>query len=125
DEVGYPAPDPRILTQEATRTLLLRALGAREGDPPPERVLCALATAVQLVRLGEGADAAGETTVALARTYERLLREQHAVDYPAMLALPLRLFQGRPEILRRYRDAYRHLLVDEFQDLNRAQYRLA
>ena len=41
-----------------------------------------------------------------------------------MLALPLRLFEARPEALRLLQAAYRHVLVDEFQDVCAAQYAL-
>ena len=58
------------------------------------------------------------------REYEDLLRRRSAIDYPAMLALPLRLFGERPVALRLCQDAYRHVLVDEFQDVCGAQYEL-
>src|SRR5262249_27720217 len=60
----------------------------------------------------------------LAGAYEGLLRRRSAVDYTAMLVLPLRLFQGRPAALRLYQDAYRHVLCDEGQDICASQYRL-
>lgn len=61
---------------------------------------------------------------ALAERYEELLRRRGAVDYPAMLSLPLRLMERRPEVLRLLQDSYRHVLCDEFQDVCTAQYRL-
>jgi DNA helicase-2/ATP-dependent DNA helicase PcrA len=60
----------------------------------------------------------------LAERYEDLLRRRGIVDYPAMLALPLRLFAARPDILRPYQDSYRFLLADEFQDVSASQYAL-
>ena len=60
----------------------------------------------------------------LAQRYEALLQRRGAVDFTAMLALPLRLFAGRPDALRLQQDAYRHLLADEFQDVNGPQYDL-
>jgi DNA helicase-2/ATP-dependent DNA helicase PcrA len=125
--VGYGGRRPRRLPEEAERPLLLEALRCHELgiEAPPERVLRALEEAVRLVRLGEGDALVSETTVALAAAYEALLRERNAVDFLGMLALPLRLLQDRPEILRRYQAAYRHVLVDEMQDLNTAQYRIA
>src|SRR5205814_1882833 len=56
--------------------------------------------------------------------YEELLRQRSAIDYAAMLGLPLRLFGERPVALRLYQDAYRHVLVDEFQDVCGTQYEL-
>lgn len=124
-DLGYAGPRLRVLSNEAARALLVEALGAAPTGPPPDHIIRALIDAVRRVRLGEGTEAAGDTTLALAEAYEALLRDRHAIDYPAMLALPLRLFIHRPEILRRYRDTYCHVLVDEYQDVNPAQYRLA
>ena len=76
-------------------------------------------------RLGGGAPAAMAGQVAaLAEGYEALLRRRGAVDYPAMLALPLRLFESRPAALRLYQDAYRYILSDEYQDVSAPQYAL-
>jgi len=60
----------------------------------------------------------------LAEAYEALLQKQAAVDYPAMLVLPLSLFDADPRALGMLQDAYRHVLVDEVQDTCRVQYSL-
>ncbi len=56
--------------------------------------------------------------------YQRLLREAGRVDFGDLIALPLHLFRERPEILRRYQERFRYILVDEFQDTNHAQFEL-
>ena len=56
--------------------------------------------------------------------YQQLLELQNTVDFDDMLLLTLRIFEGRPEILKRYQEKYRYLLVDEYQDTNTAQFRL-
>ena len=56
--------------------------------------------------------------------YQQLLELQNTVDFDDMLLLTLRIFDTRPEILKKYRDIYRYLLVDEYQDTNMAQFRL-
>ncbi|MBI3998494.1 MAG: ATP-dependent helicase [Armatimonadetes bacterium] len=61
----------------------------------------------------------------LARTYaadQRLLRESGRGDFGDLIVLPLQLFRERPEILRRYQQRFRYILVDEFQDTNHAQF---
>jgi DNA helicase-2/ATP-dependent DNA helicase PcrA len=60
----------------------------------------------------------------LAPAYESLLRGHGAVDYPAMLLLPLRLLEVQPRALATLQDAYRHVLVDEVQDTCALQYAL-
>jgi DNA helicase-2/ATP-dependent DNA helicase PcrA len=56
--------------------------------------------------------------------YQRLLRQAGRVDFGDLITLPLRLFRQRPDILRRYQERFRYILVDEFQDTNHAQFEL-
>jgi len=56
--------------------------------------------------------------------YEQRLRESGALDFDDLLMLTVRLFEQSPETLRSYQDLFRHILIDEYQDTNRAQYRL-
>ncbi|MEE9324685.1 MAG: UvrD-helicase domain-containing protein, partial [Dehalococcoidia bacterium] len=57
--------------------------------------------------------------------YQQLLNESKALDFDDLLFKAVRLFQNRPETLEKYRSRYLHLLIDEFQDTNIAQYALA
>jgi DNA helicase II / ATP-dependent DNA helicase PcrA len=52
------------------------------------------------------------------------LRLANAVDFDDLLVLPVRMLQRHPERLARYRDQFKYILVDEYQDTNRAQYEL-
>ena len=55
----------------------------------------------------------------------QLLRENNALDFDDLLCCAVRLFRDRtPRCATRYRRRYQHLLVDEFQDTNTAQYEL-
>jgi DNA helicase-2/ATP-dependent DNA helicase PcrA len=54
--------------------------------------------------------------------YQRLLRKANAIDFDDLLILPLRLFDAEPQLLQRYQERFRHILVDEYQDTNRVQY---
>ncbi len=56
--------------------------------------------------------------------YEALLRENNAVDFDDLLLLVCRLFATNDRALERWQDRYQYLLVDEYQDTNRAQYEL-
>ncbi len=60
----------------------------------------------------------------LYRRYQRTLERQNAVDFGDLILLVVRLFRDRPEICARYQARARHLLVDEYQDTNHAQYLL-
>jgi DNA helicase-2/ATP-dependent DNA helicase PcrA len=56
--------------------------------------------------------------------YEKRLRETGAVDFDDLLLLVVRLLSEHPEVLAWYRALWRSVLVDEYQDTNRAQYRI-
>ena len=57
--------------------------------------------------------------------YHRLLLNASAVDFDDLLALPVRLFEQHPDVLAKYQRRYCHVLIDEYQDTNRAQYQIA
>ncbi|MFQ5630495.1 MAG: ATP-dependent helicase, partial [bacterium] len=56
--------------------------------------------------------------------YQEMMRQNNAVDFDDLLMLPVLLFQDHAEILTFYQNKFSHLLVDEYQDTNRAQYLL-
>ena len=57
--------------------------------------------------------------------YEELLARNNAVDFDDLLLKSVQLLQEYPEVQEKYQRRYLHLMVDEFQDTNVAQYRLA
>jgi DNA helicase-2/ATP-dependent DNA helicase PcrA len=54
--------------------------------------------------------------------YQKALRDANAFDFDDLLVKPVQLFRDNPHVLRRYQDRFRIILVDEYQDTNRAQY---
>ena len=56
--------------------------------------------------------------------YERTLRAYQAVDFDDLIRLPVRLFDAEAEALSRWQGRLRYLLVDEYQDTNKCQYRM-
>jgi DNA helicase II / ATP-dependent DNA helicase PcrA len=56
--------------------------------------------------------------------YQKRLRASQAVDFTDLLALTAELFDEHPQVLERYRERFRFLLVDEFQDTDDLQYDL-
>jgi len=56
--------------------------------------------------------------------YEKTLRAYQGVDFDDLIALPVRLFDTDADALERWRTKLRYLLVDEYQDTNKAQYKL-
>ena len=65
-----------------------------------------------------------EQTVAdVYELYERELHRMNAMDFDDLLFRAVNLLELFPEVRERYADAFRHVLVDEYQDTNHAQYR--
>ncbi|HXT15879.1 MAG TPA: UvrD-helicase domain-containing protein [Gemmatimonadaceae bacterium] len=58
------------------------------------------------------------------RSQGEALQLANAVDFDDLLVLPVRMLQQHPERLAYYRGRFRYILVDEYQDTNRAQYEL-
>ena len=55
--------------------------------------------------------------------YQKALKDQNAFDFDDLLMKPVQLFEDHPDLLDRYRDRFSFILVDEYQDTNRAQFR--
>ncbi|MDQ4084858.1 MAG: UvrD-helicase domain-containing protein, partial [Actinomycetota bacterium] len=56
--------------------------------------------------------------------YQSRLREANALDFDDLIMVTVHLFQAFPEVRETYRRRFRHVLVDEYQDTNHAQYAL-
>ena len=56
--------------------------------------------------------------------YQKRLKEANALDFDDLLLKTIELFEKRPDILQKYRDRFRYILVDEYQDTNMAQYHI-
>src|SRR6478672_10104460 len=65
-----------------------------------------------------------EAYAAAYTTYQRRLREANAFDFDDLIMQTVHLFQTHPDIRESYRRRFRHVLVDEYQDTNHAQYAL-
>ncbi|BDM25435.1 MULTISPECIES: DNA helicase Rep [Pseudomonas] len=66
-----------------------------------------------------------EQTAAIVYThYQRTLKAFNAVDFDDLILLPVKLFQEHPDVLERWQNRVRYLLVDEYQDTNASQYLL-
>ncbi|HBM08101.1 MULTISPECIES: DNA helicase Rep [Pseudomonadaceae] len=66
-----------------------------------------------------------EQTAAIVYThYQRTLKAYNAVDFDDLIMQPVKLFQNHPEVLEKWRNKVRYMLVDEYQDTNASQYLL-
>ncbi|MGB0445427.1 MAG: DNA helicase Rep [Porticoccaceae bacterium] len=71
------------------------------------------------------ANSTGEQSIAmLYERYQRALRAYNAVDFDDLIMIPVCLFREQPEVLAKWQQRIRYMLVDEYQDTNLAQYEL-
>ena len=54
--------------------------------------------------------------------YERIRNRRRKLDFDDMLVLCYELFAKRPDVLKRWQERYKYILIDEFQDINQVQY---
>ncbi len=90
-----------------------RSEEAAQADPSTDEGRLAIEEAATQAELAESYAA-----------YQRILLEHGFVDFGDLIGLTLRLFREHPAVLARYRDRFRFILVDEFQDTNYAQFEL-
>lgn len=63
-----------------------------------------------------------ETIAALYKNYQQRLREANCVDFDDLIGDVVAIMQQHPQVAQHYRHRFRHVLVDEYQDTNHAQY---
>ncbi|MGE5542488.1 MAG: ATP-dependent helicase [Bacillota bacterium] len=107
----------------------LRELNLNDRKYSPHAVLAAISRAKNNLQNAEdmARHAAGffeERCAEVYRVYQRRLRESGALDFDDILYETVRLFRGRQDVLEYYRGLFRYILVDEYQDTNRAQYEI-
>lgn len=115
--------------QERLLKRVLRELNLNEKQHPPRAILSAISHAKnELVDPEEFAHHArtyfDEIVARCYARYQALLYESNALDFDDLLGETVRLFSNYPAVLAEYHKRYRFLLVDEYQDTNRAQYLL-
>ena len=111
--------------------LIARDLLAHEGELPS---LGTTMTAIQQARnQGLTADQISQTgsdwhdhfTKEMYRRLQASLRAYNAVDFDHLLSLTVELFERFPAVLEHYQDRFQYIMIDEYQDTNPVQYRLA
>ena len=114
----------RLLTQ------VLRDLNIDNKRYPPRAMAAAIGRAKDHVLTAEQFEANAsnlyEQTIAKVYLgYEARKRAAGALDFDDLISETVRLFRDHPQVLEHYQEWFRYLLIDEYQDTNRAQYELA
>ncbi len=100
-------------------------ISAQQFPPPMVRARISgaknqLVVPTEYARLAR--DLVDEKVAAVYAAYQRSLERSNAMDFDDLLVKPIELFQRFPAVLEKYQQRFRFVLVDEFQDTNRAQY---
>lgn len=69
-------------------------------------------------------DVMEETLASLYELYQKKLKENNALDFDDLIMKTVELFKQEPSVLSYYQNRFKYILVDEYQDTNRAQYEL-
>lgn len=56
--------------------------------------------------------------------YEKILKDNNALDFDDLLLVPVLILQSYPDLRRKYQERFRYIMIDEYQDTNHAQYLL-
>lgn len=118
---------------EQDQTLLMKHiladLGMARTKLSPATVLSRISWAKSnLINPDELTDTAASpldrTVAAIYSAYEVALRANNALDFDDLISIPVRLFKRSGETLERNSRRFRYILIDEYQDTNKAQYEL-
>jgi DNA helicase-2/ATP-dependent DNA helicase PcrA len=114
---------------ERVIALSLKQMNVDSKRYPPRQVAAVIGRAKDnLIGPAEFAEEASthyEHTVAeVYAEYQRRLRGAGALDFDDIIMETARLFREHPEVLEHYQERFRYILIDEYQDTNRAQYHL-
>ncbi|KKP90351.1 MAG: ATP-dependent DNA helicase PcrA [Candidatus Moranbacteria bacterium GW2011_GWC2_37_73] len=131
EALGY-AKTFHIVDDQDQQILMKRVLKELEIDPQqfaPRAILAAISKAKNELMTAEQfknqANGYYEETAAKAYLlYQSRLKENNGLDFDDIIMFTVHLFKNFPEVLERYQNQFQYIMVDEYQDTNRAQYLL-
>lgn len=107
-DLGY---DTKVIAPRAIKNHISSAKNELQG--PDEY---AMAT--------EDGDTMQKTAAAVYQNYQKELKDSNALDFDDLIRLTVKILKADPDTLKRYQTAFKYIMVDEYQDTNRAQYDL-
>ena len=133
NEINYIGYDTNFVIYDETdqQTLIkmiLKELNLDEKKYPPRGVVGRISTHKNELRTPAEAyreamgDLVEEKHAEIYRIYQERLKQNNALDFDDLIMLTVQLFRDNPEVLERYQERFRYILVDEYQDTNMAQY---
>lgn len=122
----YDSADSRALLKRIIKDLEADSYGFTPANSGAKisRLKNELADADSYAATANASDPREQLFVEIFRAYERELRRANAFDFDDLIGQTVHLFRAHPEVAAVYQRRFRHILVDEYQDTNHAQYSL-
>lgn len=130
--LGYTSSFTIYDTDDSIRLLkdCIKECGENDKNFPPKMVLNTISRSKDSMMSQEDfeQDAVGDyrklKIAQMRKRYNDRLKESNALDFDDIILLTVKLFEQCPDVLEHYRNLFRYILVDEYQDTNIMQYRL-
>lgn len=131
DAIGYSS-NITILDTDDTKSLIKRILKENSFDPADydikhiiSRISSAKNDGISPLEFSKLFLNEHDKVISLVyEKYLKLLKENNSVDFDDLLLKPVEIFKKRKDILEKYQERFRYILVDEYQDTNSIQYEL-
>lgn len=132
DRLGYNNDFTIYDTDDCKKLItdILKELNISESTLPPKTAIYSISKAKENGRtptdelLDAGRDRLQLNIARVYESYQTKLKAANALDFDDIIMLSNRLFESNPDVLDRYREQFRYILVDEYQDTNPSQSRL-
>lgn len=130
-EINLPANFVIFDSQDSLSAIkqAMRSIGVNEKEFAPRMIQGLISSAKnELIGPKNYADLAsgkaGQVAAKVYPIYQRILREASAFDFDDLIFETVKMFQKFPEVLERYQQQFRYIMIDEYQDTNGAQYQM-
>jgi len=121
DKIGYR--ENFSIYDETDRVALIKECGRELKFSPEAMDIYMIGNLISNIKTGrKNWDTSNDMYRPLYESYQEGLRLYNAVDFDDLIVLPIKLFKEHPEVLAKYRERYKYIMVDEFQDTSHQQY---
>ncbi|MCR4900915.1 MAG: UvrD-helicase domain-containing protein [Treponema sp.] len=123
DKLGYR--ENFSIYDETDRIALIKECGQELKFSPEAMDIYKISNLISNIKTGrKNWETANDMYKPLYELYQEGLQLYNAVDFDDLIVLPIKLFREHPEVLARYRERYKYIMVDEFQDTSHQQYEM-
>ena len=110
---------------ETDRVALIKECGRELKFSPEAMDIYTIGNLISNIKTGrKNWETANDMYKPLYELYQEGLQLYNAVDFDDLIVLPIKLFREHPDVLARYRERYKYIMVDEFQDTSHQQYEM-